>query len=516
MRLINRRLWCWGLCLALSACQAPQPEPTPRPMLMMSAARALEIFRLSEAPNGELDPAAVGEHATAEVYYPMGPGDAVRVTWQGTRSHTTETKTVAIATVLRFQLPRAWIEENLGHTVVLNYAYRVGGTGAEQLSAPLTLQVLGSANDPAFQVVEAVDGVLNISRVAQDATAQVYYAGLAANDTVQVTWDGVVTRTTAAQVVTGDQPVRFALPRAWLLENLGRRVSVSYRYKVQGQEEWQVSAPIELTLTSDSIENGKLVAARLDARYNDTRNDCDGRAAYYCNGVLMRVTGYGASFHSWNPSPNSVSSGGVSFSYIRRDVGMQYFSWAASMGVVFKDFDSALQAGDRPIRLLCAFPSDAQTLFRANQGCGASRFYPTTSLYCSSLGVDTLAKWISHYHAVSGGDSRYQHQCAFASNKDAFALSVAVRAHFSPPVERPQHNEIMLETWPQDIPLQLPLEAIFYANERDAAGALAGAKYIQEDYYNSTRKVLPVVRVLLGDGIPSTFSFHLEDQALMP
>lgn len=70
----------------------------------------------------------------------------------------------------------------------------------------------------------------------------------------------------------------------------------------------------------EQLYNGYEVATRLNVRYAATAMTCpDGRAGYYCNGVLLRTMGLGA-FHVWNPSPNSERIEGVSFSYARRDM----------------------------------------------------------------------------------------------------------------------------------------------------------------------------------------------------
>jgi hypothetical protein len=619
-----------SLTLGLAACESRAPEPAPTESGMVTyGARAIEPrFSVVEAPDGILEVDAVTDKATAEVYYPMKPRDKVRVQWQGSQTHSTAVQAVAIARVLKFDLPKQWIEESAGQTVTLTYWYQTAGAGPEVSSAPLTLRVVGGAVDPVFKVLEAkadgtldadtlgtsatvqvlhdrmalgdtlrvtwrgvssynteikavvdkntpvdfailkswvtenigrtvqafytyeragtgtavpsspislritsslpvvdpvfkvleakADGTLDLNTLGANATVRVLHAGMTAGDTLRVTWSGPPSHNTdIKRVLDRAIPVEFAVPKAWVTENIGRTVPVFYTYEKTGTGTPVPSSPIQVRVTSNIIENGQVIAARLDARYNNTSNDCSGEPAFFCNGVMLRTVDSG-NFLSWNPSANSIKKGAVSFSFLRRDMGIQRLARDAVQGIIFKNVERTLADGNLNVRVLCSFPSDAATDVRANQGCGAHPSYPTQSVYCSTLGISTLAQWKQHYESAPAGWQRNQHQCSFyAPSRSAFAVSLVARSNFqTPATDRQYHNEIMLQLWGQNLHRQVPLEALFYRIQRNPASGLASVKVIQRDYFNCTGSVLPIMRLTLADGAASAFSFVAADQGV--
>ena len=105
------------------------------------------------------------------------------------------------------------------------------------------------------------------------------------------------------------------------------------RDQQQGQKEQQ-PAPVEqapmglmqaetgiASTTSSAAQNGVSVAANLTSRYNDVRRDRGkpSMPAFLCRGVMLRSTIASTAYSSWNPSPHSQKSGGVSFSYLSKD-----------------------------------------------------------------------------------------------------------------------------------------------------------------------------------------------------
>ncbi|WP_242209467.1 MULTISPECIES: hypothetical protein [unclassified Pseudomonas] len=264
---------------------------------------------------------------------------------------------------------------------------------------------------------------------------------------------------------------------------------------------------------------GQLVAERLNAHYNNLSNNCNGKAAYYCSGVIVRTTGAKPAYHAWNPSPKAIEKNGVPFSYLRKDLGITILAWGDLHGFIFKDFATAERLETFPISLLCSFPTDAASWYRAGTGgCGPHSSYPITSRSCPEEGVTTLEQWKVHYRAVAGGgqwSNRNKHQCGLTSSVEQFAISLQARDQFEPPSgERPYHNEIILSLWPQDIPQQLPLYAFFYLQNQAGGAGVTGAKYMQEDYFKVTGGLLPVIRIDLSEGASPVFSYHQEDQII--
>jgi hypothetical protein len=484
----------------------------------LGTARAVEPrFLVVEAPEGRLETADIVDKANVELYYTsMKPRDKVRMEWRGSQTHSTAVQTVAIARILRFDIPKAWIDESPDQTVNLVYAYQVGGVGEEVVSNPLPVYVVGDQVDPVFNVVEATAGSLDASTLGASATVQVLHAGMGAGDTLEVTWGGVPSRTTDVKpVLDRNTPVEFLLPKAWVMENIDRQVLVSYTFKKAGTGTPVSSPPIELRITSSMADRGQMMTTRLNARYSDTRDNCAGNSAFLCNGIIMRTVDSG-NFLSWNPSANSMRKGAVSFSFFRRDMGIKRLAWDAWQGIIFKNVERTVADGNLNVRVLCSFPSDAATDVRADKGCGAHPSYPTQSVYCSTLAVTTIAAWQAHYNAVPAGGPRNHHQCSFyAPSQPAFALSVAARAHFqTPAVDRQFHNEIMLDLWGQNLHHQVPLEALFYRTELNPVSGLASVRVIQRDYFNCTGKVLPIMRLVTGENVSSAFSFSVADQTV--
>ncbi|WP_249674967.1 hypothetical protein [Pseudomonas abieticivorans] len=272
-------------------------------------------------------------------------------------------------------------------------------------------------------------------------------------------------------------------------------------------------------LPTGTGSGGPGVAAELNRRFNKLDNTCNGQAAFYCDGVMIRMTTWGAGYKVWNPSPTSVTLGGVSWSYLRRDQGITELAWdqALSEGLIFKNYNASIRDQDYFITLLCYFPTDAASIYRANSGCGAHPSYPTQSVFCTTLGIDTAAKWATHYHAVAGSghfSARNQHQCGFASTPAYFALGLNIRPYFQIAADRRFHNEVMLRTWPQNIPSSLPIEAIFYHIKGTRGTGLAGAQNIQRDFKAATGKFVPVVRFSISQTTP--FTYAAGDQAVTP
>lgn len=67
----------------------------------------------------------------------------------------------------------------------------------------------------------------------------------------------------------------------------------------------------------------------------------------------------------------------------------------------------------------------------------------------------------------------------------------------------------MLAAWPQGIPDQLPLEALFYLS---GSGALAHAQFIQNDYFQQTQRFLPIVAMNLAALDGATFTYYPAEQ----
>lgn len=236
----------------------------------------------------------------------------------------------------------------------------------------------------------------------------------------------------------------------------------------------------------EQIYTGYQVADRINQRYADTQVSClEGRSALHCNGVFIRGTGFGPTFHSWNPSPNSVGRDGVSFAWVRADNGVQS---VASPGLIFSELSKPLA---QSVRFRCAYPANA----------GTSGISNSCRALCTAQNVTTVAAWRARY-GTSPGSS-----CTFGDTPAEIQLNTDVRMGQA---WAPGHTELIIGAWPQNIPTQLPIEAFFYV---PSANSLPGARYIQDDYFKVTGQFMPILRVDLTAAAGSRFMFLPEDQS---
>lgn len=248
----------------------------------------------------------------------------------------------------------------------------------------------------------------------------------------------------------------------------------------------------------DQVQDGYRVAARLNARYADTRMTCKNSSSPFdCNGVLLRSTGLG-DFHTWNPSPYSVKAGAVSYSYLRSDTSIKVVLWP--QGYLIRELAAPAAY---PMSVGCFFPADGAT---HNSG---------TTNPCTFRGwcdqrkppVDSVASWKASFAG------NFYSSCAFRPQAKDVQVSVDVRRTMP---GLTGWNEIMINTWPQDIAPKLPLEAFFYSlsSHYSSQSGLAGGRGFQRDYLQQTGRTLPLVALDVLDSNGRPFSFDPAVQAL--
>lgn len=258
---------------------------------------------------------------------------------------------------------------------------------------------------------------------------------------------------------------------------------------------------------------GAEIAQYLTEDYNNKALDCGTTStpAFLCSGVLFRGTDvFSTAYHSWNPSPASVSSGGVSFSYLRADSKFNKLAYSYNNGFIFFPYFYAPDTTNTNIDILCSFPIDASTDNRSDKGCGASNAYPSQSGPCQQQNILTAEQWHEHY--LEGG-SNHQYQCGFdtadestLNTADGFYQTILSMATI-PNESIGEQNELRLATWGQDQQDTLPIEAFFYING-NSTGKNSAQKN-QEDFYNSTTNNIwvPVIRLTLPATASENASF---------
>lgn len=259
------------------------------------------------------------------------------------------------------------------------------------------------------------------------------------------------------------------------------------------------------------------VITDLTNQYKNVVSECGSENSpdFLCSGVLIRATVASADYHSWDPSPASITSGGVSFSYLRKDAKFNSLAYGYTNGFIIYPGNDA-PSGKIALSVLCSFPIDADTDNRSDAGCGEYQSN-TASRACQIQGIFTAQAWAQHY---SDNGSSHSLQCGFGLDSrytniaDAFSqtlqsMSLISTESFS------QQNELRIATWESGIPTQLPLQAFFYLN--GSAAGLQGAQHDQSDYYTQTAgMVLPIVRVTLPQSSAQdvTFTYSASDQVV--
>ncbi|URL59107.1 hypothetical protein IM816_03035 [Luteibacter flocculans] len=271
----------------------------------------------------------------------------------------------------------------------------------------------------------------------------------------------------------------------------------------------------ETALSSDVIipALGGETVQRLIARYNDTRRDCgDAKSpAFLCSGILLRGTVASPKYHVWDPSPSSIATGGVSFSFLRKDAEFNQLALGYTNGFIVAPYQSV--EGKLTPKILCSFPVDAATDQRNENGCGVYRGN-AASATCQRQGLSDAEGWRKTYMKGTGYAMKYA-QCGFDVTGDdaapAFYESLKAMKYAPSFAGNNPENEVRMEPWPQGVPKELPIEAFFYV-----PGGLDGAKYNQRDYYAQTNILLPIIRMTLpsAPSADTTFAFVPQEQTM--
>lgn len=264
------------------------------------------------------------------------------------------------------------------------------------------------------------------------------------------------------------------------------------------------------------------VADDLNANYNKIVSDCGSprRPAFLCSGVMIRVTSTSHDYHTWDPSPNSITRGGVSFTFLRKDIRVHINYSGKTSGIIY--YPSMLKpAWKGQAEIMCAFPIDGFTGGRVNS-CGVSETLPNGSEPCQDQGINNAETWYQHFVSVPDiGNQREQHQCGFTmsigTQDTANVFNENLKEIYKIQSLQPfyEYNEIVIKTWPTvngqiPNPEALPIQAFFYRDN-----GLEDAQYFQQDYYNVTKIWIPIVKMEQdADGSNTKFYYSSNDQII--
>ncbi|MGE8188269.1 halovibrin HvnC [Pseudomonas sp. NPDC086278] len=278
--------------------------------------------------------------------------------------------------------------------------------------------------------------------------------------------------------------------------------------------------------TQSSAVNGQHIATQLTTLYNRQFPNCnkvDSQPGFLCSGVTFRVTvrDPAGQYKVWDPSPTSTKSGGISFSYLRKDANFGRLAWGYGNGYILYPFLEQ-PAGKDQLQYLCSYPMDAWGWHRSEtEVCGPSPLYPEQSKRCQDAGVTTAAQAVAVWN-IPGGN-RNLRQCGFdvedkrntlagpAFYQSLLAKSLLGTTGFN------EHNEIIVKTWPAGRANTLPIMAFFFVAGGSNQG-LADAQYNQRDFYNSTNPkiVVPIIRLTPAASASesASFSYVAADQVV--
>ncbi|MHC8386092.1 hypothetical protein [Pseudomonas sp. LB3P14] len=333
-----------------------------------------------------------------------------------------------------------------------------------------------------------------------------FMASLIAHQRLDTTWSA---RPTLLQIRNWDAQTPAQLPLQGLFYDVTQPGALLGAQKDQrdyfiATRDWLPILRMDLSQAPDKVFGfsqqdqlyiGYQVAAKLNAQSIDKATTCRGNtASFNCTGVLIRSTDVSTGFHSWNPSPSSVKGNGVSFTFIR-DGALVTRTYKPQGFIVRESFAPS----GKPLAVRCLYPFDAGTS-------GSADICRTHGGQCEELGITTKELWIQHYAATP------TRTCAFNTDAQNFQLATTVRPDANDPLG---WNELIIAAWTEDNPQQLPLEAITIITPSHIAGdGVAGARYIQRDYFQVTGRFVPIVRVLFTAAPGSVFSYDVKDQAL--
>lgn len=280
---------------------------------------------------------------------------------------------------------------------------------------------------------------------------------------------------------------------------------------------------LSLWIAQVQATTGEEAVSLLTSLYNDKREDCGkpSMPAFLCSGIMLRGTLSSPAYHSWDPSPGSIKSGGVSFSFLRADAEFSKLAYDYKNGYIFYPAFAAPDDKDK-VEVLCSFPMDAASEYRDDKGCGVNGYSDASravSQSCDLQGIVTAEQWYSKYAQET--DKKVK-QCGFnvrdeKDEKAGPAFYQSIRASMMEGIPFAENNELRLKTWDSGKGSSLPILAFFYIKDADPAKGLAGARADQTDFMNTTGQFAPVIALVLPSNAnqDAQFLFDKSDQAVV-
>lgn len=240
----------------------------------------------------------------------------------------------------------------------------------------------------------------------------------------------------------------------------------------------------------------------VEALYNNTVDRCESGPASNCSGLLIRGTHRApkGEYDVWNPSPTAQKLGTFAASFMRAD-GISYEDPGMSTqnGYLIAPFD-LVRKPENPVHVYCAFPNDAWTDYRDDQGCGDNKNTTSTQEpVCQSMKppINDAKAWLALFNKYERDRAQDQRQCGFnmrgRSAEDNEKRTVAFQQFIK---ARQVINTRQFETQ-TELRLgnpktdELPILAFFYSDSR----GLEDARKNAADYKAKTGKDRNIVKI---------------------
>ncbi len=196
------------------------------------------------------------------------------------------------------------------------------------------------------------------------------------------------------------------------------------------------------------------------------------------------LTDRGSNQALWCPNSSGIKSGGISFSYLRSDItpskGNVIFPSntqnpsGGSAGFTF-NLQNIPSDENTKIKFLCAYPIDAGTKERPNQGCGlypnilnnslkTCRNQSPKAFYCQDVLCGKLTTQNYFAFAKANPPELGDSPCSIQSSNFSFFIDVSKDTLYSKTLTDFTNNEVRISSWNGLKYTDIPISSFFYTS----------------------------------------------------
>lgn len=271
--------------------------------------------------------------------------------------------------------------------------------------------------------------------------------------------------------------------------------------------------PLVFTLATANAETCEETLQVVQQLYASNVDSWGDNPASNCSGLMIRATTRtdtttGPQRDVWNPGERGAVLGTSAFSYMRKDITYDKPGRWTENGYIKTPID--FLCGDyASVDIQCAFPKDAWTDGRTQNGCGDNIGNPAdpnalgtapVEKACQDMGINSGQQWLAYFNqfATLNGQPnprQDQYQCGFGLSGDrsqqeratAFKHFMEARKLINTAAFR-TITEIRVANPEKD---QMPILAFFNTTLGGGAEALKN----QQDYLNKTGRYRPIITI---------------------